>query len=95
MRNLKDIRKKKSNEWNYIGDLDTGKYGRLCEITNRQLQKLLSVVRYKKNDDVHKIRASVCKKVDLYLKFILCEIQEEYDRLEKQVKKDKKKGLRG
>ena len=52
MRNLKDIRKKKSNEWNYIGDLDTGKYGRLCEITNRQLQKLLSVVRYKKNDDV-------------------------------------------
>lgn len=95
MRNLKDIRKKKSNEWNYIGDHDIGKYGRIGDLNQRQLKKIFSVIKYTKNKDVNKLLEQIHKKVDHYLKFILCEIQDEYDRLEKQAKKDVKKGLRG
>ena len=95
MRNLKDIRKKKSNEWNYIGDLDLGKYGKIGNLSQSQLKNLFSVIKYTKNKDVNKLLEQVIKKVDHYLKFILCEIQDEYDRLEKQAKKDVKKGLRG
>ena len=95
MRNLKDIRKKKSNKWNYIGDYDMGKYGRIGDLNQKQLKNLFSVIKYTKNKDVNKLLEQVIKKVDHYLKFILCEIQDEYDRLEKQAKKDVKKGLRG
>ena len=95
MRNLKDIRKKKSNEWNYIGDYDMGKYGRIGDLNQRQLKKLFSVIKYTKNKDVNKLLEQIHQKVDHYLRYILCEIQEEYDRLEKQAKKDVKKGLRG
>lgn len=95
MKNLKDIRKKNSNEWNYIGDYDFGKYGKIGNLNQKQLRKLFSVIRYSKNADVNKLLEQIHQKVNHYLRYILSEIQDEYDRLEKQVKSDVKKGKRG
>ena len=95
MKKLKDIRKKNSNEWNYIGDKDLSKYGKIGNLSQSQLKNLFSVIKYTKNKDVNKLLEQIHQKVDHYLRYILCEIQDEYDRLEKQAKKDVKKGLRG